>query len=619
MQSKPSLCNLKFQSVCAIVAALGAAVAATRAAEAPTQHILVITDSIDTYTEGRSRLTNLLDGMGLAFDQQAHNGLAKVDWARYQLAIVAPTSDREFKIDEATEQQILGALQRGVNVLWIGRGIWGTFRSTDLPDAFGIKYLQQGWSSDARAVLAGYTNLAGEPHRLTVYKDMLYCVEATKARVDGWFSDEHGVPLKLPFLTSYRAKPGSGQAVYVAMPILNFWKSAESSDSYSRPEVLFKAIRRLTDRGTVGKHPAAFARDGVFILRLEDYTPGGVMMAHTGRLWLIRMQRLLEIAAQHQVPVNVALIPVYRHPFRNETHDWADPDPAIQTLRALAERAFRDGGSLIVHGYAHQLGTGPDNFSGDDWEMWDEANQRFLHARQQNTIAASAMAEAKKQWGVTPTIWETPHYVGNAETTRAVQTAGFKCMTESDTKIFPNRDGYLNRAQGLLLNIPETAFNLPRPPDELRASSLNRQNALLPQLLRMNGLFYVFYHNQTTQQERALENLLADADRYDLWKPNLERYAQFWERREGAKVHSTMDSAARRITARVDGAFEGFTLSIRLPDGAVPATLTIDGTAAPTNARFVDEVWYVRPVLRKADKTHVVVTWRWATSPDGLK
>jgi hypothetical protein len=584
-----------------------------------TRSALVIDDAIDVYTEGRSRLTNLLDGMGLAFDIAQQDQLDGVDKDRYQLLIVAPTSDREFKLSEKAEQQIIAALGRGTNVLWIGGGIWGTFRTTHLPDAFGLKYISQGWSSDVGAATASFRNLAGQAEHLTLYKEMIYSIEAAKAQVDGWYLDSTGRQLALPFLTRHQAAPESGQAVYLSMPLLNFWKSAENSDTYARAEVLFKTIRKLTGRGTVGKHPAPDAREGVFILRLEDYTPGGAQMAHTGRMWLIRMQRLLELAARHQVPVNIALIPKYADPYRGEFHNWSDSDPAILTLRTLAARAFKDGGSLIVHGYTHQHGDGPGNFSGDDWEVWDEAHKRYLPADEQKKIAADAMNEIIRQWNIRPSIWETPHYAGNEDTTRAIRDAGFKYMTESDTKLFPNRDGYLNRAQGLLLNIPETAFNVPKDPDEIRTSGLNRQHALLPALVRMNGLFYVFYHNMSTHQERALENLFSAAQSFDLWKPGLEQYAEFWERRQKATVESTIDSAKRWITARVENGFAGLTLSIRLPDGAMPGELTIDGKPTALNARQADGVWYALPVLTAAGRSEVVLIWRNATSPGESK
>lgn len=583
------------------------------AAGQPAPRVLLISDAGPEYDEGRSRLTNLLDGMGLEFDLVPHDQMPAIQWRDYQLVIVAPTAEREFKIDETLERSIVGAIAGGTNVLWLGGGIWGSWRTTALSDAFGLHYVSQGSSTDAKAVQARFTDPSGAPAHLTVYGETLYTVEARKATVEGVYLGADGQPLPLPFITHYRANAQSGQAVYVSLHMLAYWKAAEAEDSYGRAEVLFKYLRRLTSQGTVGKHPVRDGHEAVFLLRLEDYTPGGAAMAHTGRLWLIRMQRLLELTRENHLPVNIALIPLFRHPSNDEFHAWDDADPAIVTLRRLARQAFADGGTLIVHGYAHQHGQGPANFSGDDWEMWDADTKQFLPFEEQKKIAAAAVAEVTRQWQVTPTVWETPHYKGNADTARAVQAAGFRYITESDTKLFPNRSGYLNAAAGLVLNIPETAFNYPAEPDEIKQSGVCRQRFLLAQLARLNGLFYFFYHNSSTPQEKALENLLAVSQRYDLWKPSLAEYAAFWEAREQVKVNSRIDPVHRRLEADVEQAFTGLTLAVRLPDGALPGEVAIGGVAAEVKSREIDGNWYVYPVLPAAPRCRVVIGYRQGT------
>src|SRR5258708_4080658 len=107
------------------------------------ERAVVCDDAIDVYTEGRSRVTNLVDGMGLALDIAQQDQLDGVDKDRYQLVIVAPTSDREFKLSEKAEQQIIAALGRGTNVLWIGGGILGTFQSPPFADSFCRQYVIQ--------------------------------------------------------------------------------------------------------------------------------------------------------------------------------------------------------------------------------------------------------------------------------------------------------------------------------------------------------------------------------------------------------------------------------------------------------------------------------------------
>ena len=102
-------------------------------------------------------------------------------------------------------------------------------------------------------------------------------------------------------------------------------------------------------------------------------------------------------------------------------------------------------------------------------------------------------AEIARQWKMEPTIWETPHYTGDANTYRAALESGFLYFTEADTKLFPNRHGYLNRAAGRLLNIPETAFDYPDEPGATNKAGRLKQQRLLPRIARMNGLFLFFY------------------------------------------------------------------------------------------------------------------------------
>lgn len=623
-ESRPTLTRRAIWGLC-LIACLAVAPATSvgdlgadtppAAANRALRKVLLITNAGDEYHDDQARIMNLLDGMGLDFEWKKFPEAAGADLARYQLIIVAPVADRETKVPLPLEQRIITALVRGTNVLWVGGGIWGTFTSTNLPDAFGLRYVREGWNTDAGAASAAFTNLAGEPDQCGLYKENIFTVEAVKADTEAWFHDAAGKPLKLPFITHYRAGHRSGHAVFLAMELLTYWKAEEASHTHARAEVLFRYVRRLTSEGSVAKHPARDGHDAVFLLRLEDYVAGGTQMGHTNRLWPARMERLLALCRRNGVPLNIALVPIYRDPFRGEYHTWDDPDPVIVTLRRQARRAFDDGGSVVVHGYAHQYGNGPTNFSGSDWEVWDNAGRRFLPLAEQKGITANAFAEVVKQFGIRPTVWETPHYAGNADTTRAAYDAGFRYFTESDTQLFPNRHGYFDRMQGLILNIPETAGSYPLDPDEIKRFGLLKQKLLMPRLVRMNGLVYLFYHNSSAHQERALENLLAEAGKFDLWKPGVEEYARFWEKRERVTLTSETNPTRQQLVTDVAEAFPGLTLAARLPDGTTPAAVTVDGQPVKARCLRVDQAWYVYPVLPDAGHCRVVIGFQTAASP----
>lgn len=574
------------------------------------KEIMLITAGGAEYDESIARITNLIEGMGLPFDVIAQDSIVKTDLNNYQLVILAGSSMKEFVMNEADEGRIIEAIRQGVDCLWIGRGLWGSFRSTNLADAFGLRYIKQDLSTKMGITKASFTNLAGDTDRLKVHKETVYWVEPGKAGVEGWYLDVNGKELDIPFITRYRANKHSGNAVYVSLPLLDSWKSTEAADTYARAEVLFKYIRKLTRDGIIGKHPVRSAKDAVFMLRLEDYTPGGYEMGHTERLWMIRMERLLELTREHDLPLNIALVPKYAHPFNDEFYDWDTQEPNIVTLRRQAQQAFNNGGSMIVHGYKHQNGEEPDDFSGDDWEMWDEDAEHFLTLNEQKQITNNAFAEVAEKWGIKPTTWETPHYIGNADTFQAAYESGFLYFTESDTKLFPNRQGYLNYAQGLLLNIPETASYYPDDANKIKVTSLIKGNYILPRLVRLNGLFYVFYHNNSVCQQKALENTLVTATLFNFWKPSLEEYAKFWLDRELVEIRSQVDHVHEKFMVNVDNSFEGLTLSVRLPDNSVPGDIQIDDKTVEVLSRQIAGAWYVYPVLADAQKCRVVIDFK---------
>jgi len=587
------------------------------AAYRPVKEVLVVTSYLDEYSESRSRLVNLLEGMGLPFDIIEHQDVGQTALRGYQLVIVAMSGAEGAKLDERGEREIIGALADGVNFLWIGPGIWGTFKTTDLPEALGLRYVDQDWSSKMGIERATFTNLAGRGDWLAVQEEIVCRVSPVRASVEQWYRDADNQYVSIPFITRYQANRHSGTVVYISLPMLDYWKTDQTEDTFARGEVLFKYIRRLTGEGTVGKHPALDAKEGVFILRLEDHTPGGEAMGHAKRFWFIRLAHLIELTEKQGLPLSIALVPKFAHPYKNEFHDWLEDELGIAIVREMTREVFASGGSLIVHGYKHQNGTGADDFSGDDWEMWDEDTKKFLPLAEQQRITNAAFAEVARTWGMTPTIWETPHYISNADTFKAARATGFLYATESDTKLFPNRDGWLNHINGLMLNLPETGFDYPEDPDEIKEVGLLKQKYLLPRLMRMQGQFHVFFHNNSVNQFRALENLLTTAKRYDLWQPSMEGYGVYWQQRERVGVEARINRVSRRILADVTGAFEGFSLSIRLPDGAAPGEVTIDGQAVEAISRQLDGVWYVYPVLGDSERSEVLVTYRAAPS-EGL-
>lgn len=164
------------------------------------------------------------------------------------------------------------------------------------------------------------------------------------------------------------------------------------------------------------------------LVRLEDVSPADDPA---------QLRAVADVLAAAKVPFSVAVIPFYTDPRgvysggAPETYRLAaDPEFAA----ALAYMVSK-GGTLVLHGYTHQL---PGNFanpyngvSGDDFEFWrahlDASGAVVWDGPVPNDSAAyaasrvwSGMAEFLGAWMLPPTIFEFPHYAGSAVDARTI-------------------------------------------------------------------------------------------------------------------------------------------------------------------------------------------------------
>ncbi len=84
-------------------------------------------------------------------------------------------------------------------------------------------------------------------------------------------------------------------------------------------------------------------------------------------------------------------------------------------------------------------------------------------------------------------------------------------------------------------------------------------------------------------------------------------------------MQGRIDRARGRMLADVAGAFTGFTLSFRLPDGMSPGAVTINGHGVDAVTRLIDGVWYVYPVLNETGPSQVMVTYQSAAGDEPVQ
>jgi hypothetical protein len=569
--------------------------------------------------ESYERMVSTLEGIGLPYDKLNFNQLGTAALTNYQLVVVAWSSSFWMNyLPDLAEQNIIDSVTQGVQYLWIGPGIWGKQTNPQLPQAFGLTYTSYGRYGLNKGE---FVDLTGSTVLFSVKNEFITRVALNGASVEGNYYIENNVQTD-PFITSYQGS-GKGKAVFISMNIMDWWKDTEAQDTFARTEVLIKYIRKLTSQGYVGKHSVKNGKEAPFLLRLEDFTPGGdMMLGNPPETWIDRLDNLIYFLKNTGLKLNMAIIPRYSHPCFLESHTWSDADQGIPLLRRYAQTVLADGGSLIAHGYKHQVGIGREDFSGGDYEMClsptnqvlcdNRANicgNNFRGLDEQKQITDSARAEMAAQFSYNPLIWETPHYAGNQDTYRAAAESGFLFFTESDTMLFPNYFGYLNLAQGLIMNIPETAFDFQDNPTLIAQMEPIKKDYILPRLVRLNSPYYTFFHNTNLDQYMSLVNVINKARTYDLWYPSLEEFGLFWKSKNSVAILGDIDPALKKMTASVSNSFAGFTLTFRLPDKALPGSVFINGSPAGSINKPADGVQSIYVVLPAGTAATVEVNY----------
>jgi len=336
-------------------------------------------------SENFERMYNTLEGVGIPFETENFDLLATKDLTPFQLIIVAWSNDTYWNdpVPQTVQQKFLEAINQGINILWIGPGLWGYYPpSNQLAQAFGLTYNN---SYGRYGINKGeFVDLTGSTARFSVKDEFITRVTLNGASVEGNYYIDNNVQPD-PFITSYQGS-GKGKTVFISMNIMDWWKENEAEDTYARTEVLIKYIRKLTNQGYVAKHSVKNGKEAPFLLRLEDYTPGGdMMLGNPLETWVDRLDNLIYFLKNTGLKLNMAIIPRFAHPCLGESHSWSDADQGIPLLKRYAQTVLAEGGSLIAHGYKHQVGIGQEDFSGGDYEMCLSPTDQVLCDTRANT------------------------------------------------------------------------------------------------------------------------------------------------------------------------------------------------------------------------------------------
>lgn len=305
--------------------------------------------------------------------------------------------------DEPLPQAFLDdVLAETTPTLWLGSNIWQLHNRAAQDDTAGYFIHQFGWQYrgldparvdrirykghllDRNGSLSGgiMDVVIGDPTRATVLAEAI--------RADG---------------TSFPWAVRSSSLTYVGEIPFSF--PTESDRYLAVADLMFDLLAPQTRQ----RHRA--------LVRIEDVSPASDPA---------RIRAFADLMHSRSVPFSMAVIPEWRDPLNREPGA-----PTSMTFRdrpemlAALKYAVRRGGTIILHGYTHQLGTTPNPFngrSGTDYEFYQTRLDRRGEAVMVGPVRQDSVAWAGNRMDAAlrslraaglgrPAIWEFPHYAAS--------------------------------------------------------------------------------------------------------------------------------------------------------------------------------------------------------------
>ncbi len=550
-------------------------------------------------TDSTIRLRSLLDGLGIPYHQQAVDYRSTVSLKKHHTIIVQPGFLQDTQDRAWLNKTLKSAIKDGSNILYIGSSFCGVADS-ELQYLFGVQLdpvscVQVVTNQSVKAIDLSFQGVTGR--LLPLYEgERIIKYDEPSLLTDSLVNTRLG-------------DAATGDAVLVGFDLLSYWKHPESPSAYVRALLLTRLLNRMLTNGYVAKHASLAGLQSPILLRWEDVAPiSGDDLQHPYIRGLDHFARLLQA---YKLPVNIALVSRYLDPVNQILIRWSDRSQANLLLKAFVRKQIIAGGSIIAHGHTHQHGSGVDDKSTFDGEMWDEDRNIYLSFDEQRIKAQSAFRDISLDWDQSPLIWETPHYQSNRDTYKAVADVGYSFVVESDSSLFPNHYGYAQQLDKRLLLLPETGYEMPLLKGAIEDRLSLWRTSVQPDLYEIGAPFIFFYHGLSSLQLQGLDRLLSQSADYHYWKPSLMAYATFWKQRQNVNYNTFHDRRQSRFIVATQSAFKNFTFRVRLPNGQIPDAVSINQISQPLIARRFDHLWFVYiPVSTSKKKVSIVVSYR---------
>jgi len=419
-----------------------------------------------------------------------------------------------LKISSAQEVAITKAIDSGVSVIWIGNSI---SRLPTLQTALGIKYVNDSSARDLQISKVRF-NVTEIP---VYWDETLTLVNAEEAIPIAHFIDERGTVSYIA-ATYFMRNATSGHAFFFGFSIHDYWNSSpESAWNWMRLLQLYEAMLKSSE-GMMALSPYPNNLRTVLLVRIEDVNPYN----NEQKEWVSRARAFKNYTEVIGLPLNVAVIPVYANPSKGILRTLSE---SPQLLTFLLE-VINSKGTIIQHGFTHQYGNLTDDYTGIDYEFYDEKSGLWLQYEDQLDRIRKGKIAIEENLPVKVTVFEAPHYKSNLDTIKAASKLGLKFFNEASDRSFIDRFGGKGYLVGYkAVSIPETLNFIPNSPTTEFYSNFLESTKLLYQ---SNGVLLFFVHLFTDEQLMVAKNLIGEIKKLErLWTPNVEEAGKFWSER----------------------------------------------------------------------------------------
>ena len=512
------------------------------------------------------QVQGMLEHKGLLYQTVDDLQQASTDASKCSLIIVLGSTEPIVGPNETA--LLMRAVEASAGLIWIGQGL-----PQSMFDTFGLKVESIEDYSES-IVQVDYDN-----ESTLLFNETISKVQSTGAVVQGYFADASDIMIA-PAELSHRDSFG-GLTYYFAYDVTSWW-FADPQMPWLRAYRLDLAIESiLSEQFIVRLNAYPDNKQAVFITRIEDVDP-----LHTNTEWLDRANNYLQYSASKRAPLSVSLIPKYVDPQNNLNIDL--DAPSAYALVTWLSNNLQLGGTVVQHGYTHQIG---EDKTGVSPEFYNSAEDAWLSFEEQEKIISTGRSLIGQALGFVPKGFESPHYIANDDTYAALKSLGFMYVTQNTNTAFADRQ----EADGLI-NIPETLGYIPLNSSEGIASTLETN---MDMLYNMGAVMLVFNHLFDDSALVIAKDLLNHALTWqNVWITNTDNLADFWEQRfsayDGMKIVNDFDGVTVSL-----GSSNRTGLTITLPAGTQVQSVTINGQTWPV---FTQNI-VILPALPESSNT----------------